>query len=389
MDGTYEMDYQEMNPDDVQTMFADEEAIPVEKPKAKPKGKLGTLEEDFAREFGAGKICRLGANEKMMDIKVRSSGSLTLDLALGGGYPHGRLVELRGLERSGKTTLLNLAIAEAQRNEPDKECAIIDLEYTYNPEWARLLGVDTDKLFFSQPDTYAEQVFDMVEYLVATNRFSIIGIDSVAALVGKDEFEQQNWDKASRVGGTSQINAKAVRKIINTGLLTHSGTTLICVNQLRDKIGGFSPYGTPTDTPGGRSLKFAYTHQVDVSIGEQFRKGTGDATIVLGQQIKTKIAKNKIAPPHKRATLDLYYEFGIDKIVELVSVAKAIGVLNGTSWLTLVDITTGEVIKTQDSKDIKFNGKDKAIEALKEDVANNGGELYCLMFDIVNRALRG
>lgn len=356
--------------------------------KPKKGGKLLSLEEDLAREFGKGKICRLGSNEKLMDIKVRSSGSLMLDLALGGGYPHGRLVELRGVERSGKTTLLNMAIAEAQKNEPDKECALIDLEYTYNPEWARLLGVDTDRLFISQPDTYAEKVFDMIEYLVSTNRFSIIGIDSVAALVGKDEFGQEDWDKASRVGGTSQINAKAVRKIINTGLLTNSGTTLICVNQLRDKIGAFAMYGTPTDTPGGRALKFAYTHQVDVAIGEQFKKGTGDSMVVLGQQIKCKIAKNKIAAPHKRATLDLYYEHGLNKVAELVNVAKAIGVLQGTSWLTLVDPSTGEV-QRDDGKELKWNGKDKTVEALNDDIENNNGELYIKMFALVQDALRG
>jgi recombination protein RecA len=368
----------------------DFEEVEVKVTKPKPKGKVsGSLEEDFAREFGAGKICRLGSNEKLMDIKVRGSGSLQLDLALGGGYPHGRLVELRGVERSGKTTLLNMAIAEAQRNEPDKECAILDLEYTYNPEWARTLGVDTDRLFFSQPDTYAEKVFDMVEYLVATGRFSIIGIDSVAALVSKDEFEQTDWDKASRVGGNSQINAKAVRKIINTGLLTNSGTTLICVNQLRDKIGAFSPFGTPTDTPGGRALKFAYTHQLDVAVGEQFAKGTGDSRNVLGQQIKVKIAKNKIAAPHKKATLDLYYDTGLDKIVELVNVAKAVGVLQGTSWLTLVDPTTGEYQANADGSPIKYNGAGKTVEALNDDITNGNGDLYCKMMELVQTALRG
>lgn len=209
------------------------------------------LLKSIRKEFGDTSMFILGETDKL-DIKVRPSGSLLLDVALGGGYPHGRVVEFRGSEKSGKTTLANLAIAEAQRNEPELECALIDLENSYNPNWAKTLGVDTDRLFITQPDTYAEKVFQMLEYLISTKRFSIIVLDSIAGLVPKGEFEEADYDKESRVGGNSKLNAKAIRKIVNSGILTDSGTTLIFINQLRDKIGGFSMYGTPTDTPGGK-----------------------------------------------------------------------------------------------------------------------------------------
>lgn len=340
------------------------------------------------KEFGDTSMFLLGQTDRL-DIEVRPSGSLMLDIALGGGYPKGRVVELRGGERAGKTTLLNLAIAEAQRNEPEKECAIIDLENTWNPEWARTLGVDTEALFISQPETYAEKVFQLLEYLIKSKRFSIIGLDSVAGLVTKEELEQDDWAKESRVGGTSKLNAKAMRKLVNSGILTASGTTLIFINQLTDKIGGFSMYGTPTDTKGGRALKHAYTIQIDVSIGEYFAKGTGDSRVVLGQQIKTKVAKNKIAAPHKQAKIDLYYEGGMDRIVETIAVAKEIGVLHGTSWLTFMNPLTGEIFQDENEKDIRFNGKDKTKEAMIDDIQNNDAKLYTQLSEVVQEVLRG
>lgn len=348
-----------------------------------------SLLQQVRKEFGPTSMFLLGREERFSNIKVRSTGSLLLDYALGGGYPHGRVVELRGVEKSGKTTLMNLAIAEAQRNEPEKQCCIIDLEHSYNPEWATLLGVDVDNLFFAQPETYAEGVFGMMEYLVKSGQFSIIGLDSVAGLITKAEFEEEDWDKEGRVGGASRLNAHMVRKIINSGALTTSGSTLIFINQLRDKIGGFSMYGTPTDTPGGRSLKHCYTQQLDVSIGELFTKGSGAAKEFLGQQIKVRVAKNKIAPPYKVATVDLYYEYGMDKIKELISVAKVINVLVGSAWLSMTDPRTGEVVLDDEGKEIKFNGVNKARDAIVEDIENNGGELYCKLNDLVQEVMRG
>lgn len=346
------------------------------------------LLNSIRKEFGDQSMFLLGESDKL-DIKVRPSGSLLLDIALGGGYPQGRVVELNGREKGGKTTLLNMAIAEAQKVEPDKECAIIDLEHSYNPEWAEKLGVDLSRLFITQPDTYAEKVFEMVEFLVKTGRYSIIGLDSVAGLIPKSEFEEGDYDKESRVGGNSKLNAKAIRKIVNSGILTESGTTLVFINQLRDKIGGFSMYGTPTDTPGGRALKHAYTQQLEVNIGEYFTKGSGASREVLGQQTRIKVSKNKIAAPFRQATIDLYYAHGMDRIMEIVKVAKDINVLQGTSWLKFINPTTGEIYLDDEGNEMKWNGVNKAREALVEDIQNNEGKIYALLDEAVQDVIRG
>lgn len=350
---------------------------------------MRNLLNDVRKEFNSDSVMFLLGDDEAPDIEVRSSGSMLLDIALGGGYPKGRLVELSGKEKSGKTSLLNLAIAEAQRREPDKYNAVIDLEHSYNPDWAQKLGVDISKLFFSQPDTYAEKIFELIAFLVKTGKFAIIGLDSIPGLVPKSEFEEDDWTKDSRVGGTSKLNAMAIRKIVNSGELSKSGTTLIFINQIRDKIGGFSPFGTPTDTPGGHALKHAYTHKIDVSVSEYFTKGQGDKKIYLGQQTKCKVSKNKIAPPYRIATIDLYYEYGMDKIMELVKVAREIGVLVGTSWLKFIDPETGEIQTDENGREIKFNGMAKAREALVEDIENNGGKIYKRIEDTVENIIRG
>ncbi|WP_426455433.1 recombinase RecA (plasmid) [Paenibacillus sp. S-38] len=341
-----------------------------------------TLLNQIRKEFGQQSMFLLGQDEKLSNVEVRSSGSLLLDLALGGGYPKGRIIELSGREGAGKTTLFNLAVAEAQIAEPEKENALIDLEQSFNPVWGEKLGVDISKLFITQPDTYAEKIFDMLEYMIRSGRFAYIGLDSVSGLILKDEFENEDWEKESRVGGASKILSKAMRKLVNSGLLTHSGTTLVFINQLRDKIGGFSMYGTPTDTTGGRSIKHAYSQRLEVGIGEYKKKGTD----VIGQQTKVKVTKNKIAPPHKQANLDLYFEHGIDRYTELVQVAKEINVLTGTSWLTFQDPRTGDVFE-QYGKEGRFNGKDKTREALVEDV-EAGGTLYDHMLQVVQEVIR-
>lgn len=341
------------------------------------------------KEFGENSMFLLGREERLMDIKVRTSGSLLLDIALGGGYPYGKIIELSGREKSGKTTLLCMAIAEAQKNEPEKETAIIDLEHTFNPEWAKKLGVDLDRLFFAQPDFYAEKVFDLLEYLVKSKKFSIVGLDSLAGLITKSEYEMDDWEKENRVGGTSRLNAQMIRKIVNSGLLTASETTFVCINQLRDKIGAFSLYGTPTTTPGGRSIKHAYAQQLEVTIGDFFTKGSGASKEFLGQQIKVKVAKNKIAPPYKVATIDLYYDYGIDKLMELINVAKYLHVLSGTSWLRVVDPETGEVLTDSGGGELKFNGVVKTKEFLIDDIENNNGEVFTYIQYLVQKSLRG
>jgi recombination protein RecA len=344
---------------------------------------LRVIVADLKKEFGNDSVFILGENEKLCNVETRSSGSLALDIALGGGYGKGRAVELRGAERAGKSSLLCMAIAEAQKNEEDKLCAIIDTEHTFNPDWAMKLGVNLNSLVFSQPDKPAEEIYEMIEVMLKTKKFSIIGLDSLAGLVPKEEFESDEWDKESRVGGTSKINARAIRKLINTGLLSDSGTTLIIINQLRDAIGVFSQYGVPTTTVGGRSWKHAFTHQIDVSTGEFFSVGNGADKKFLGQQIVTKVVKNKIGPPFRRAVIDIYYEYGVDRVAELVSVARLMGVLHAAgAWLTAMDPRTGEVL-LHNGKEIKFNGKEKAREALNEDIEKTGGEIYLKILNLV------
>lgn len=343
----------------------------------------------FRKEFGEDSIFLLGEDETLTDIKVRSSGSLLLDLAMGGGFAKGRLSLLTGGEKSGKTTLACLAIAEAQKNEPDKANAIIDLENSFNPEWATTLGVDVDKLMILQPDTHAEKVYDMIEYMLKEGNFSFVVLDSVDGLIPKEELEETDWDKESRVGGTAKINSKAMRKLINSGLLRESDTSLIFIQQLREKIGGFSLYGTPTTTSGGRSLRHASTHTLEIAIGDYFTKGTGRDRKYFGQQIRVKVAKNKIAPPFRQATIDLYYGHGVDRIAELVLVSKEIGVLQGTNWLTFTDPGTGEIMVDEEGNDLKWNGIRKTQEALMNDIKNNEGRLYTQMFNLVQDIIRG
>lgn len=343
----------------------------------------------FRKEFGEDSIFLLGEDETLTDIKVRSSGSLLLDLAMGGGFAQGRLALLQGAQRAGKSTVACLAIAEAQKNEPEKYNAIIDLENSFNPEWGTTLGMDVDKLMILQPDTHAEKVYDMIEYMLKSGNFSFIVVDSLDGLIPKEELEETDWDKESRVGGTAKINSKAMRKIINSGLLRESGTSLIFIQQLRDKIGGFSLYGTPTTVTGGRSIQHASTQTLEVAIGDYFTKGTGKDRKYFGQQIRVKVAKNKIAPPFRQATIDLYYEHGVDRISELVLVSKEIGVLQGTNWLTFIDPRTGEVFVDEDGESLKWNGVKKTQEALMKDIKNNEGKLYTQMFNLVQDIIRG
>jgi recombination protein RecA len=342
---------------------------------------------DMQKKFGENSISRLGDSSKV-NTKFRSSGSLRLDWALGGGYGEGRMLILSGKEASGKTLLANLAIAESQLLEPEKENAVIDMEYSYRPEWAETIGVNTKRLIISQPDTYAEKVWEMIEMMVMSGKFAYIVLDSVDSLQAKCDWDNTDWDKANRVGGTSGVNTNAMKKIVHSGLLTNSGTTLILIHQLRDDIGAFSMYGTPTRLAGGRAIKHAATQILEVNKGEQFVKGTGNNKEVLGQKIKVKVAKNKLAPPYTNAELDMYYATGVDKIMELVDTAKLVGVLQGTSWLKYIDPTTGELILDSSGNEVKWNGINKAVEAVKADI-QAGGSLYNEMYDLVNKALRG
>lgn len=338
------------------------------------------------REFGKDSICRLGDTSKF-DVEFRSSGSILMDIMLGGGWAKSRAVELAGEFSSGKTTIALMAIAEAQKSEPDLENVLVDTECAFNSTWAATLGIDVNKLIIIQPDDIsAQDIWGRIEFLLKHGKIAYIVLDSIAGLVPKSELEEEDWSKDS-MGGCAKINAKAMRKILNSGILTKSGATLMCTNQLRDKIGVM--YGNPSTTGGGRALKFAYSQRVDVARGEEYAKGQGVDRVVSGNEIKLKASKNKVGVPYKQAQLNLYYDSGVDRLDELVKVAKMFNILkSGGAWITYMNPDTGEIFKDKDGKDMKFNGQKAVLEYIYND-SEAGGTMATDIFDMIQERIRG
>lgn len=267
------------------------------------------------KDYGKGSVMRLGDHPPKVVSSI-STGSLLLDDALGiGGFPKGRVIEVYGPESSGKTTVALHAIAEVQKN--GGLAAFIDAEHALDPSYAKKLGVNIDDLLVSQPDT-GEQALEIADALVRSGAVDVIVIDSVAALVPRAEIEGEMGD--SHVGLQARLMSQALRKL--TGSINRYGTIAIFINQLREKVGVI--YGSPEVTPGGRALKFYASVRLDVRKGEAIKEGTN----IIGNKVKIKVVKNKVAPPFKVVELDLIYSEGFSKVGELLDLAVQFDVVD-------------------------------------------------------------
>lgn len=285
---------------------------------------LGLAVEQIEKEYGSGAIMRLGDAHKV-DIATFSSGSISLDLALGGGFPHGRIIEIYGPESSGKTTLTLHAIAEIQK--AGGTAAFIDAEHALDPQYAKRLGVNTEDLYISQPDN-GEQALEIAETLVRSSAVDLVVVDSVAALVPQAEIEGDMGD--AHVGLQARLMSQALRKL--TGIINKSKTTVIFINQIRMKIGVM--FGNPETTSGGNALKFYSSVRLDIRRIGQIKTGED----IVGNRVRVKIVKNKIAPPFRKAEFDIMYNTGISAPGDILDLAVEAGIVGKSgAWFDYND----------------------------------------------------
>jgi len=283
------------------------------------------------RQFGKGSIMKMGAEQISISDNVISTGCLSLDVALGvGGVPKGRIIEVFGPESSGKTTLALHIVAEAQKN--NGYAAFIDAEHAMDPEYASNLGVNLDELLVSQPDS-GEQSLEITETLVRSGALDVIVVDSVAALVPRAELEGEMGD--SHMGLQARLMSQALRKL--TGTVNKSNTTVLFVNQIREKIGVM--FGNPETTPGGRALKFYSSVRMDIRRIGSLKDGTD----IVGNRTRVKIVKNKVAPPFKNTEFDIMYGKGISNVGDIIDLALKGDIIEKTgAWFSYGDMKIGQ-----------------------------------------------
>lgn len=301
---------------------------------------LETAITRIERQFGKGAIMKLG--QTAFNVEAISTGSIGLDVALGiGGVPRGRIIEIYGPESSGKTTVALHVVAQAQKS--GGEAAFIDAEHALDPKYAKALGVDIDSLLVSQPDT-GEQALEIAEALVRSGAIDIVVIDSVAAMVPKQEIEGDMGD--SHVGLQARLMSQALRKL--TGIVSKTNCVVIFINQLREKVG--IVYGNPETTPGGRALKFYSSVRLEIRRVESLKSGTD----IIGNRTRCKVVKNKVAPPFKDTEFDIMYGEGISKEGEILDMCVKLDIINKSgAWFSY--------------KDLRWQGRDNVKEHLKKD----------------------
>ncbi len=310
---------------------------------------LDSTISDIERQFGKGSIMRLGESTSIEGIESISTGCLSLDVALGvGGIPRGRIVELYGPEASGKTTVALHMVAEAQKE--DGYAAFIDAEHSLDASYAGRIGVDVDNLLISQPDT-GEQALEISEALIRSGAVDLIVIDSVAALVPRAEIEGEMGD--SHVGLQARLMSQAMRKL--AGAISKSHTTLVFVNQIREKVGVM--FGNPEVTPGGRALKFYSSVRIDVRRVEALKDGSES----LGIRVRARVVKNKVAPPFREAEFDLMYGQGISREGDLLDMGVEHDIITQAgSWYSYGDDRLGQGRKN--AKEWLADNEEKAAE---------------------------
>ncbi|MCD7812369.1 MAG: recombinase RecA [Ruminococcus sp.] len=306
------------------------------------KTALNSALKQIEKRYGAGAVMRLGQT-KTLDVDAIPTGSMTLDMALGiGGVPRGRIVEIYGPESSGKTTVALHIVAEAQKLGGD--AAFIDVEHALDPVYAKALGVNTDELLVSQPDS-GEQALEIAEALIRSGAIDVVVLDSIAAMTTRAEIDGEMGD--NHVGQLARLMSQAMRKL--TAAISRSNCVAIFINQIREKIGVM--YGNPETTPGGRALKFYSSVRIEVRKGEAIKEGSD----IIGSRTRCKVVKNKVAPPFKECEFDVMYGQGISRTGEVLDIATDLGIIKKSgSWFSYNDQKLGQ-------------GRDNAKDVIKND----------------------